>query len=134
MQKARCYELVSRAISEASKLLGYTRLREGQELAIREFLKGKDVFVCLPTGSGKSLCYMILPYIFNFIRGRCDSMVLVVIPIIAVMQDQVDILHTKGIKAVYVGSALARVIEEIKDRKFQVYFFSPECLLTDLDW
>ncbi len=61
-------------------------------------------------------------------------MVLVVIPIIAVMQDQVDILHTKGIKAVYVGSALARVIEEIKDRKFQVYFFSPECLLTDLDW
>ncbi len=80
MQKVSCYELVSRAISEASKLLGYTRLREGQELAIREFLKGKDVFVSLPTGSGKSLCYMILPYIFNFIRGRCDSMVLVVSP------------------------------------------------------
>ncbi len=134
MQKVSCYELVSRAISEASRLLGYTRLREGQELAIREFLKGKDFFVSLPTGSGKSLCYMILPYIFNFIRGRCDSMVLVVSPIIAVMQDQVDILHTKGVKAVYVGSALAPVIEEIKDRKFQVLFFSPECLLTELDW
>ncbi len=133
-QKASCYELVSRAISEASKLLGYTRLREGQELAIREFLKGKDVFVSLPTGSGKSLCYWILPYIFDFIRGRCDSMVLVVSPLIAIMQDQVDILHTKGVTAVYVGSAHAPVIEEIKDGKFQVLFFSPECLLTELDW
>ncbi len=123
-QKASCYELVSRAISEASKLLGYTRLREGQELAITEFLKGKDVFVSLPTGSGKSLCYWILPYIFDFIRGRCDS----------IMQNQVDILHTKGVNAVYVGSAHAPVIEEIKDGKFQVLFFSPECLLTELDW
>ncbi len=70
MQKASCYELVSRAISDASKLLGYTRLREGQELAIREFLKGKNVFVSLPTVSGKSLCYWIWPYIFDFIRGR----------------------------------------------------------------
>ncbi len=49
-QKASCYELVSKAISEASKLLGYTRLRKGQELEMREFLKGKDVFVSLHTG------------------------------------------------------------------------------------
>ncbi len=68
MQKASCYELVSIAISEASKLLSYTRLREGQELAIREFLKGKDVFVSLSTGSGKSLSYWILLYIFDFIE------------------------------------------------------------------
>ncbi len=40
-------------------------------------------------------------------------MVLVVSSLIAIMQDQVDILHTKGVKAVYVGSAHAPVIEEI---------------------
>ncbi len=50
------------------------------------------------------------------------------------MQDQVDLLHTKGVKAVYIGSAHAPIIEEIKDGKFQVLFFSPECLLTELDW
>ncbi len=44
MQKASCYELVSRAISAASKLLGYTRLREGQELAIRGIPEGQRCF------------------------------------------------------------------------------------------
>ncbi len=125
-QKASCYELVSRAISEASKLLVYTRLREGQELEIREFLKGKDVFVSLPTGSGKSLCYWILPYIFDFIRGRCDSMVLVVSPLIAIMQDQVDIFAYKRCKSCVCWKCSCRD----KGWKFSSFIFQSR-MLTD---
>ena len=50
------------------------------------------------------------------------------------MLEQVRILTQKGIKAVYVGSAHVFVVEEIKDGIFQVLFFSPEYLLTELDW
>ena len=61
-------------------------------------------------------------------------MIIVVSPLIALMQEQVRILVQKGMKAVYVGGAHQSVVEDIKDGKFQVLFFSPECLLTELDW
>ena len=127
-------DLATVAIAEATKLLGYRQLRAKQEQAITQFLKGNDVFVSLPTGSGKSLCYWILPYSFDFIRRKHNSMIIVVSPLIALMQEQVRILVQKGMKAVYVGGAHQSVVEDIKDGKFQVLFFSPECLLTELDW
>ena len=128
-------DLATVAIAEATKLLGYKQLRAKQEQAITQFLKGNDFFVSLPTGSGKSLCYWILPYSFDFIRRKHNSMIIVVSPLIALMQEQVRILVQKGMKAFYVGGAHQSVVEDIKDGKFhQVLFFSPECLLTELDW
>ena len=62
-------DLATVAIAEATKLLGYKQLRAKQEQAITQFLKGNDVFVSLPTGSGKSLCYWILPYSFDLFAG-----------------------------------------------------------------
>ena len=55
---------VKEAISYGSKKLGYQSLREVQQkVAIVEaYLGGQDVFVCLPTGSGKSFCFEIAPY------------------------------------------------------------------------
>ena len=53
-------DLATVAIAEATKLLGYKQLRAKQEQAITQFLKGNDVFVSLPTGSGKSLCLIAL--------------------------------------------------------------------------
>ena len=58
---------ISKAISYATKALGYSELRPNQELAVKHFLRGHDVFVSLPTGS--SLCYCLLPKAFDFQQG-----------------------------------------------------------------
>ena len=50
---------------EAGKKLGYSSLREKQIQIVKHLLSEQDVFVSLPTGSGKSLCYCVLPYAFD---------------------------------------------------------------------
>ena len=55
-------------------------------VALESFMRGGDVFVCLPTGSGKSLCYACLPYIFDILRknisgGQHASIAVVVLPL-----------------------------------------------------
>ena len=56
------------AILEAFQKLGYDRPTQDQVLAVRNFVLGYDVFVMLPTGSGKSLYYASLPYVFDSFR------------------------------------------------------------------
>ena len=55
----------SRGYYKAAEEIGYSSLRPQQELAVKQFVSGNDVFVCLPTGSGKSLCYSVLPSVFD---------------------------------------------------------------------
>lgn len=61
------------ALKESMHLLGITALKEKQHEAIMSFLGGKDTFVSLPTGYGKSLIYGLLPFAFDMIRGRLFS-------------------------------------------------------------
>ena len=58
---------VSAAIMEAGRKLGY-ELRERQQEVVAKFVRGRDVFVLLPTGSGKSLCYSVFPWTFDKLR------------------------------------------------------------------
>lgn len=86
-------ECVSKAIAKAAEQLGYESLRSNQELVVKHFVGGRDVFVSLPTGSGKSLCYCILPGVFDILRRKNStsnqSIAIVVSPLIALMKDQV---------------------------------------------
>lgn len=83
---------VDRAIEAACRRLGYVGLKAEQDKAIRSFLSGQDVFLSLPTGSGKSLCFAALPWIFDELHdGKGRSIVIVVSPLIALMKDQVSV-------------------------------------------
>ena len=70
---------------------------------------GEDVFLWLPTGFGKSLCYQLLPYLFDYKFGRVTagspSLVVVVCPLISLMVDQVRKLRHRGVKAAILTSS-----------------------------
>ena len=77
-------------VSTAIGRLSYDMLKPEQEAALLSFLGGRDVFVLLPTGYGKNLCYAALPAAFDSLRNTAsNSIVLVVSPLIALMKDQV---------------------------------------------
>ena len=81
---------IDRAIDAAGLKLGYSSLRKEQREAVKNFTGGNDVFLSVPTGGGKSLCYAILPLVFDQIRQKAGrSIVIVVSPLIALMKDQV---------------------------------------------
>lgn len=77
-------EQVGSAITAAAQDLGYSQLTSHQSLVLHEFLSGKDVFVSLPTGSGKSLCYWVLPGAFDTLRKTKESIVMVVSPLMKI--------------------------------------------------
>ena len=61
---------IDTALDQAVTKMGYLELRREQELAVKQFARGHDVFTSLPTGSGKSVCYGILPIVFDLLRGK----------------------------------------------------------------
>ena len=128
-------------VNEAALEMGYS-IRDKQKEAILGFLSGRDVFVSLPMGSGKSLCYSILPKVFDRVRKMSGSIVIVVSPLVSLMKDQVHSLETKGIKSVFVTKDTAKDSEsdyssfeqQLYEGSFQVVFFSPEALLCSDTW
>ena len=83
----------------AAANLGYSVLKPEQELAITSFMEGNDVFVSLPTGFGKSLCYAALPSAFDQLRANdTPSIAIVVSPLIALIKDQIATYNAKGLK------------------------------------
>ena len=78
---------------------GYDEFRPLQREAIEQVLEGKDAFVLMPTGGGKSLCYQLPALVL-------DGLALVVSPLIALMKDQVDGLTLNGVPAAFLNSSL----------------------------
>ena len=72
------------------------------------FASGKDVFIALPTGYGKSVCYQVLPVLFDALRGHLTptSIIIVVTPLTSIVKDQVSHLEDKQLPAVHVTSAV----------------------------
>ncbi|HZC40993.1 MAG TPA: DNA helicase RecQ [Streptosporangiaceae bacterium] len=80
------------------RVFGYRDFRDGQAEIIDHVIAGKDALVLMPTGSGKSLCYQI-PALVR------DGTAVVVSPLIALMQDQVDALAALGVRAGFLNSS-----------------------------
>lgn len=137
MDKPETRRAISEAISEAGAKLGY-ELRDNQRVVVQNFVQGSDVFVSLPTGSGKSLCFSILPWTFDIIRKHKQPtcIIIVVSPLIALMKDQVASLEKKGLSAVYCGDAMSNndKMAQVAEGKYQVIFISPELLLLEDTW
>ena len=83
---------VQLAAKQAAKALGYDHMKPEQLEVVCNILT-KDVFAVLPTGFGKTLCYTCLPAVFDQLLPSPEpSIVIVVTPLIAIMQDQVMLL------------------------------------------
>ena len=120
--------------SEARAVLqrywGHADFRPGQAEAIEAVLEGRDAFVVLPTGGGKSVCYQV-PALLK------EGFVLVVSPLIALMQDQVAGLKARGVSAAYINSTLApRAIEQrwtnAEFGQYDLIYVAPERFESDL--
>jgi ATP-dependent DNA helicase RecQ len=116
-------------LSALKKYFGYDQFRPLQGEIIEDVLAGRDLFVLMPTGGGKSLCFQ-LPALMR------DGLTIVVSPLIALMKDQVDALQTSGIPATYLNSTLNR--EEAKARwrglhrgQYRMLYVAPERLMLD---
>ena len=82
----------------------------------------------LPTGYGKSSCYILLPQIFDFVRGaKNESIVVVVSPLTALMKDQVSIITNMGLSAAVISdrvSMSSTVKNRIKNDEFRFFYKS----------
>lgn len=109
-------------------IFGYDVFRPMQEEIICNLLDGKDAFVLMPTGGGKSICYQI-PAIMREGTG------IVVSPLISLMKDQVDALTACGVKAAYYNSSLKAadakdVLERFEAGDLDLLYVAPERLLS----
>ena len=130
---------VDRVIAEAASLYGYTNLKVEQKRVLKSFVEGRDVFVSFPTGYGKSLCYALLPAIFNMKTGLTEkiSICLIVSPLIALMKDQSVLFAQKGIPAAFVSDKETTDKEtrrRIRRGECQLVFISPEALFLTAKW
>lgn len=109
-------------------VFGYADFRGAQAEIVDRVIAGGDVLVLMPTGGGKSICYQIP----SMIR---DGVGIVVSPLIALMQDQVDALLQVGVKAAFLNSSLdasqARQVEQqLRNAELDLLYVAPERLLT----
>src|SRR5689334_5131517 len=105
---------------------GFPDLRPAQRRVVRSVLAGRDVLAILPTGGGKSLCFQVPALVL-------DGLTIVVSPLLALMQDQVNALTSRGIAAAALNSLLkapeqAALMERVKAGGLKLLYVSPERL------
>src|SRR5512143_2062147 len=108
---------------------GYTSFRGAQQAIVEHVVTGGDALVLMPTGGGKSLCYQIPA----LLRGGTG---IVVSPLIALMQDQVDALKQLGVAAAFLNSSLdAETAREVSRQllrgELKLLYVAPERLMTE---
>ena len=110
------------------RVFGHPAFRGEQQAIVEHVAAGGDAIVLMPTGGGKSVCYQV-PALVR------DGVSIVVSPLIALMQDQVDALKEQGVAAAFLNSSLApdaaaRVERATRDGALKLLYVAPERLLT----
>ncbi|WP_019900855.1 DNA helicase RecQ [Salinispora arenicola] len=116
------------ALETLRRVFGYDAFRGFQQEVIAHLTAGGDALVLMPTGGGKSLCYQI-PALLR------DGVAVVVSPLIALMQDQVDALTAVGVRAGFLNSTLDLDARRAVERAFvagdlDLLYLAPEALGT----
>ena len=108
---------------------GYSDFRPGQKEIIDSILAGKDTLAIMPTGGGKSLCYQIPSLVFS-------GLTVVISPLIALMEDQVEGLNSVGIPSLFLNSSLdwdeyLYNMNLIRKGEIKLLYLAPETLVTE---
>jgi len=106
------------------KEFGFSQFREGQEQVITNIVKGRSAAAIFPTGSGKSLCYQLSAQML-------PNLTLVISPLLALIQDQLDYMQSIGISAVRIDSTLSKdeerdIMNGIRTGKHKILMISVE--------
>ena len=107
-------------------VFGYREFRPGQEQIIKAALSGRDCLGIMPTGAGKSLTFQIP-------ARMLPGTVLVISPLISLMKDQVDSVHSLGFKATVINSTITpaereRRLGAFRSGKYELVYLAPEAL------
>ncbi len=111
------------------EFFGFTKFKGTQEAVIKSVLAGKDTFVIMPTGGGKSVCYQ-LPALMS------EGVAIIISPLIALMKNQVDLIRNYSDRdsiAHFLNSSLNKternvVIKDIREGKTKMLYVAPETL------
>lgn len=114
------------------KYFGFTSFKGNQEAVIRNILNGRDTFVLMPTGGGKSLCYQLPAMML-------DGVAIIISPLIALMKNQVDAMRTFALEqgvAHFINSSLGKsatqqVREDVLAGRTKLLYFAPESLTKE---
>ena len=111
------------------RVFGYAQFRGEQSAIIDHLVGGGDALVLMPTGGGKSLCYQV-PALVR------DGTAIVVSPLIALMQDQVEALRQNGVEAAFLNSSQDAATQRAVQQRFasgtlKLLYVAPERLLTE---
>ena len=110
-------------------IFGYKTFREPQRDIINQLVAKKDCLVIMPTGGGKSLCYQIPALMMQ-------GMAVIISPLIALMQDQVNALLQQGINAAFINSSLStqeifHLENQIVQQQVDILYIAPERILQE---
>lgn len=120
--------MTTRARELLQTVFGFADFRGEQEAIVEHVASGNDALVLMPTGGGKSLCYQVPA----LLREGCG---IVVSPLIALMQDQVEALRQLGVRAAFLNSTLdagtsAQIEQSLLRGELDLLYVAPERLLT----
>jgi ATP-dependent DNA helicase RecQ len=123
---------MDRIQAKLQQIWGYDELRSPQREIIECLLADRDALIVMPTGGGKSLCFQ-LPALLS------DGVTLVISPLVALMENQVQELATKAVAVGLLHSEIPAVqrkqtLQALSDRRLRLLYLSPETLLTPAVW